>query len=70
MKRKFPERLRELRMEKDLTKEKLAQKLGIVSDVTIGKWESGKHEPVLGHLVVLAKFFAVSIDYLAGLEDE
>ncbi|CAM2887535.1 helix-turn-helix transcriptional regulator [Hathewaya histolytica] len=40
----FPERLRMLRKEKELSQEKLAEKLGI-SRQAISKWESGQSYP-------------------------
>ncbi len=65
---KFGERLRDLRIENDLTQEELSKKIGI-SEVTIYYWETGKRIPTLDNAVIIAKFFKVSIDYLAGLED-
>ena len=69
MRVRFSERLAELREERKLTKEKLAQELG-VDDTTIGNWERARHEPVLSHLLALADFFDVSMDYLVGLEND
>ena len=58
----FGERLRELR------KEALAEKLGVGKSV-ISLWELNKCEPTLSNLVAIARFFDVSLDWLAGLED-
>ncbi|MBR2496536.1 MAG: helix-turn-helix transcriptional regulator [Clostridia bacterium] len=33
----------------------------------VSLWELGKCEPTLSKLVAIAKYFDVSIDYLAGL---
>lgn len=64
----FAERLKELRTEKKLTTKSLGKCLG-VSDATISRWENGKNSIKLDELIIVAKFFHVSIDYLAGLED-
>lgn len=45
----------------------LAQKLGVGKSI-ISLWETGACEPTLSNLIKIAKFFGVSIDYLAGLE--
>ncbi len=68
MREKFPERIKDLRDEKGISQERLADELG-VSHGTISLWETGKREPKLSNLILLAEYFGVSIDYLAGLED-
>ena len=65
---KFSERLKELRIEAGLSQEKLANAVGL-THTAIGLWEQGKRTPNLDAVIVLAEFFSVSIDYLAGLED-
>ena len=65
---KFPERLKELRMECGLSKNELANKL-FVNPRTISYWELGQRECNLEQLTLLAKTFDVSTDYLLGLED-
>ena len=64
----FCERLKELRLEKGLGQVALAKALDVGKSV-ISLWELGKCEPTLSKLVSMAKFFGVTIDYLAGLED-
>lgn len=64
----FCERLKELRKERKLGQIALAEKLGVGKSV-ISAWELGKCEPSLSNLIAIAKFFDVSTDYLAGLED-
>ncbi len=64
----FCERLRELRKERKLGQIALADALDVGKSV-VSLWELGKCEPTLSKLVAIAKFFDVSIDYLAGLED-
>ncbi|HIX50236.1 MAG TPA: helix-turn-helix domain-containing protein [Candidatus Borkfalkia faecavium] len=63
----FGERLKELRKERGLGQIALAQKLGVGKSI-ISLWETGACEPTLSNLIKIAKFFGVSIDYLAGLE--
>ncbi len=64
----FGERLKRLRQEKGLGQIQLAKELDVGKSI-ISMWELGKCEPTLSKLVVIAKFFDVSIDFLAGLED-
>ena len=64
----FSERLKELRLEKELSAVKLGKILG-VSDSTIIRWENNTITPTIEHLYNIAKFFNVSSDFLLGLED-
>ncbi len=64
----FPERLKELRLEKGLSTRKLANDIGC-SHVAISRWERGTQIPTIETLVTLALYFKVSADYLLGLED-
>ena len=68
MKEVFSEPLRELRQERGLGQIQLAKELDVGKSV-ISLWELGKCEPSLSKLIAMARFFGVSIDYLAGLED-
>ncbi len=64
----FKERLKELRIEKNLTQDKLAKLVGM-SKMTISHWESGYCEPSIAQLVMLSNLFEVSVDYLVGKTD-
>lgn len=64
----FSKRLKELRMEAGLSQDKLAKEVGL-THTAIGLWEQGKRVPNLDAVAEIAKYFKVSIDYLAGLED-
>ena len=67
---KFAERLKELREEKGLTQSQLANELdGQITRPAIGLWEKGKRTPSLEAAIVLAIYFNVTLDYLAGLEN-
>ena len=65
---KFAEKLKELRLEKNLTQTKLANDTGL-SQAIIANWERNLKTPTLDNLIILAKYFGCSIDYLAGIED-
>jgi transcriptional regulator with XRE-family HTH domain len=52
--------LKDLRKEKGITQEQLAEELG-VSGRTISRWETGKNMPDICLLVEIAEFFDVSI---------
>ena len=64
---KFSEILKELRTEKNIGQVKLAQELGVSKGI-ISMWENGLREPNMSSLIILSKYFGVSIDYLVGLE--
>ena len=59
----FNEKLQELRKQKGLTQEELAEVL-FVSRTAISKWESGRGHPNIDSLKAIAKFFGVTIDEL------
>ena len=63
----FNEKLCELRKNKGLTQEELAQAL-YVSRTAISKWESGRGYPSIDSLKEISKFFSVSIDDLLSGE--
>lgn len=64
---KFAERLRELREEKGLSITALAKETGF-SQVAIGRWENKLRVPNIETLIVFAKYFNVTTDYLLGLD--
>lgn len=64
----FKTRLKELRLERNLSQTELAKCLQ-VSQATIGKWETGDRKPDLESLMKISVFFGVSADYLLGLRD-
>ena len=64
----FPEKLQELRKQKGLTQEQLAQAL-YVSRTAISKWESGRGYPNIDSLKEIAKFFSVTVDQLLSGEE-
>jgi len=58
-------RIRDLREDKDLTQDELCKKL-YMHKTTYTNYEQGKHTVPLDFAVVLANFYNVSIDYIAG----
>lgn len=64
----FSKKLQELRKQKGLTQEELAQKL-YVSRTAISKWESGRGYPSIESLKEIAKFFCVTVDQLLSGEE-
>ena len=65
---KFQERIKELRMQKNLSQMGLSEATGI-SQSAIAKWELGKTEPTASAIITLAQFFEETTDYLLGLSD-
>ena len=65
---RFSERLKELRIEKGLSIQMLSKAIGI-GVASICRWENGKADVKGMQLIVLAKYFGVTTDYLLGLED-
>lgn len=57
-----------LRKEKGISQKALAKEIG-VTQKAIDFWEKGINEPKATYITKLAIFFAVSADYLLGLED-
>ena len=64
----FNEKLQELRKQKGLTQEELAEAL-YVSRAAVSKWESGRGYPNIDSLKEISRFFSVTIDdLLSGSE--
>ena len=59
----FSEKLQELRKQKGLTQEELAEEL-FVSRTAISKWESGRGYPGIDSLKAISKYFSISLDDL------
>lgn len=62
-------RLRDLREDMDLTQDQLVKILKM-HKTTYTNYEQGKREPPFELIIKLAKFYNVSIDYIAGLTDD
>ena len=59
-------RLRDLREDHDLTQNQLVEKLHM-HKTTYTNYEQGKRDIPLSVAIKLAKFYEVSLDYIAGL---
>lgn len=59
-------RLRDLREDSDLTQTQLAEKLNM-HKTTYTNYEQGKRDLPLEVAIKIAKFYNVSLDYLAGI---
>ena len=64
----FSERLKELRIERQLSQKELAD-LVSTGQSSISAWERGSREPLAHQLIDLARVFECSVDYLLGLEE-
>ena len=65
---KFAERLKEIRIEKGLSRQELASKM-FVSVRLISYWENGQRECDFDTLIKLSNILGESIDYLLGRTD-
>lgn len=61
----FPERLKALRLEANLTQKDMAEKFDI-SQQAYAKWEMESANPTKNVITKLASFFNVTVDYLVG----
>lgn len=60
------QRLKDLREDADLKQADIAHILGTTQQ-TYSLWERGDREIPFHHAITLAKFYKVSLDYIAGL---
>lgn len=63
------EKLKELRLNSNLTQKNIADQLGC-NQTAFGKYERGELEPNIDTLIKLSKIFNCSVDYLIGNENE
>ena len=64
----FNEKLQQLRKNKGLTQDELAQAI-FVSRTAVSKWESGRGYPNIDSLKELSKFFSVTVDELLSPDE-
>ena len=64
----YYQRIRDLREDRDLNQATVAEILGI-SQSDYSKYELGKHMMGIDKYIILAKYYNVSLDFLAGLID-
>ena len=63
----FGNRLKTLRLKKNMTQEQLARKLGLTKSV-ISAYETELRQPSYDVLIHIAKIYNVTTDYLLGIE--
>lgn len=69
MKYQFPEKLKELRLERNLSTRQLANALNNrITKTTICNWEAGITIPNFESVIIIAEYFGVTTDYFAGKE--
>ena len=64
----FSVRLKELRVDNDMSQTELAEKLNLKASA-ISKYEKGITQPSIDTLKSLAEIFSVTVDYLIGMSD-
>ncbi len=65
----FIERIRDLREDNDLKQKDVADVLKTTQQV-YSRYENGKNEIPIHHLITLANFYKVSTDYILGITDK
>ena len=65
----FAYRVKKLRKQQKMNQQELGEALGL-TQTAISAIESGTRTTTIEKLILLAKFFDVSTDYLLGLKDE
>ncbi|MBQ8173992.1 MAG: helix-turn-helix transcriptional regulator [Clostridia bacterium] len=63
------QRVKDLREDSDKTQKEVANDLGLWLN-TYRNYETGKREIPLDIAIAIAKYYHVSVDYLAGLTDD
>ncbi len=64
----YYKRLRDMREDNDKSQLQIAEILGMKQQ-QYARYENGAQEIPLHHLITLARFYNISLDYLAGLID-
>lgn len=68
MKESIAERIKQIRIESNLTQAQFGKRLSVSQD-TVSLWEKGKSLPTAEYLIAIAKTFNVSVDYILCLTD-
>ena len=63
------QRITDLREDADLKQDTVAKLLG-TSQTQYSRWERGEREIPFHHVITLAIYYKVSIDYIAGLTND
>ena len=62
-------RIRDLREDHDLTQAECA-KIAFIAKTSYIRYEKGEREPPFDVVINLAKYYGVSVDYIAGLTND
>ena len=65
----YTERMRSLRQDRDLKQREIAELLHI-GQKTYSDYELGKSKIPLENMMILARYYGVSMDYICGMEKE
>ena len=65
---RISDRIKEIRIEKNIDQKTLAKAIGVAQSA-ISQWENGINEPKASYIVALSKYFNVSADFLLGIEE-
>ena len=64
----YYQRLKDIREDNEKTQSDIAKVLNTVRQ-QYNRWETGKQELPMHHFITLAKYYNISLDYLAGITD-
>ena len=64
----FYQRLKDLRIDSEKSQKEIAAVLGTTQQ-QYAKYEMGQRELPMHHFITLAKYYNVSLDYIAGVSD-
>lgn len=65
----YYQRIKDLREDSDLNQTAIAELLQTTQQ-TYSLWERGEREIPFHHVITLARFYKVSLDYIAGLTNK
>ena len=64
----FYQRIRDLRIDRDISQAEIAKIIG-TSQSYYAQYESGKRSIPFERVIILARYYNVSLDYIAGFTD-
>ena len=67
--KEYPQIIRELREDRDLTQASVARVLGTTQQV-YSRYENGQNEIPVRHVIALCRYYGVSADHLLGLDQK
>lgn len=66
----YKQRIRDLRVENDLTQDFVARNVLKISQTMYARYERGANELPIRHLISLSKYYKVTTDYILALSDK